>query len=319
MFHSTFKLFISILVIFIISFSYASSPTTMYISHITQGYGKDINEAVENAILNGMREVNGIYIDNIKVIVDSRTHRDGYSIFNDYQYKTINSNILSKESILAVKEATKGFIKKYKLISQRKTIDGWNVTIKLNIAKYKTIKESSKYSIAVLPFKVLKSNQKDYEISKILNQLLKDRIVKSKTLQLVARDKNSLSGYLKEVRLLNSKNINPIERNKLNQLVGIDYLLIGSVDEFMIREYAKNFYGTKFNGYQVKARVNYRLIEMATMKIYYSDTFEYTLPDPSISKLLASSNENSVMPLRNFLLEKVANRISLNIRNIIKK
>ena len=291
--HLVNRIVFFICIIFLtISIGNTSSPTLSITMHTSHGSAKSINAAITRAIINGVAELNGAYVGSVKAIVSEDAIAKGYVKVGGNIYYPVNANIMSRDSISAIKIATHGIILGYIVLDKKHIGDMWYVSIQLKVAKYQKIASGTKYSIAILPFRMDDAIMPGFEVSKVLNQKLVNKISNEGEFQVIDRNMHDLLSYSKEVAILSSGNVSNLNKARLKQMVGADYLLVGTVNQFIVKSNKREYYGASFHNYEVKVIINFRLVEMATMEIHYSDTITETIPGNRVRKILENPNNN---------------------------
>ena len=82
---------------------------------------------------NGVSELNGAYLHIVRKVVSDNAKETGYVRIGGETYYPVNSNIMSRESISAIKLATNGVILGYHVIREYKVDTIWHVSLKLKI------------------------------------------------------------------------------------------------------------------------------------------------------------------------------------------
>ncbi|MCF6775228.1 CsgG/HfaB family protein [Thiotrichales bacterium 19X7-9] len=320
---SYFSLIFAIL-LSLVSINVYANPTLTTETRDIQGQGDTLNLAISNAIINGVSEVNGTYVNSINAVINEKAIAKGYVTIGNQSYP-VSADILSQDNISAVKAATAGTVLNYQLIKKEQKDNQWYVTLKMTFAQYKGISKSDahakKYSFAVLPFQLAPSAAEgpiapNRSIS-LLNQSLVTDISQSGQFRMIDRNNADLSQYAKEAAILASGNVNNLDKARLSQMIGADYLLVGTIDQLNIKNEKQKFYGSSFDHYVASTTINFRLVEMATMEILYADTVTVSIPEDQITKLLQDP-DNDLKTVERLLINKASRAISEKVINQTK-
>lgn len=279
-----------------------------------KGQGDTLNLAISNALIQGVSEINGTYVNSVNAIINEKLTAKG-NVTVDQTQTPVHVDLLAQENISAVKTATHGVILNYQLLNQEEKNNTYFVTLQITFAKYQKIdskKEDKRYSLAVLPFQLITTQGATNQISYLLNQALMTKLSQSKKFRIVDRNNLDLSEYQKEVHILASGNVNNLDKARLGQLIGADYLLVGTINQFKVTDKTREFYGAKFDHYIATATINVRLLEMATMEIHDADTITVTIPEAEINEILQDP-DNDAQTIRDLLINKLASAISRKI------
>ncbi|MCF6764588.1 CsgG/HfaB family protein [Thiotrichales bacterium 19S3-7] len=316
--------FIVTILFSLISLNLYASPTLKTETRTVQGQGDSLNLAISNALINGVAEVNGTYVNAINAVINEKAVATGYVTIGNQRYP-VNANILSQDTISAIKAATSGVVVNYQLTKKEQKDNQYYVTLNMTFAQYKGIDQSQanakKYSFAVLPFQLAPSAAEGpispaRSIS-LLNQSLVTDISQSGQFRMIDRNNADLGQYAKEVAILSSGNVNSLNKARLSQMIGADYLLVGTIDELTIKNEKQKFYGSDFDHYIASTTVNFRLVEMATMEILYADTVTVSIPEDQITKILQDP-DNSLKTVEQQLINKASQTISQKVLNKTK-
>lgn len=260
------------------------------------GVGLSREEAVDNAIIEALGQLQGVKIkkesfSSTTVIESDRGDSATYRY--DSKINKLTNGKVDSYSILNVDEIGNG---KYEAtVSITKT----KVT-----KKYVTPGHNPKNrrAIAIIP---LYSDKPSFNIagylkgSKAISQKFTQELVTSitKTRKFTVLDREMDEVYQREKSLLLSGDANREELLKLGNVLGTDYLFIGNIVNFKIdkREKYISITGQRKVNYFLEAIVQYRILAMSSRQIKFSDTFsleeEIFIEDNSIENILQKSIE----------------------------
>jgi len=205
----------------------------------------------------------------------------------------IKAYLQSKGFISAITTATHGAINHYKIIDAKKDNKLWTVTLLVAYSHYQSVTSKVNQAlntIAILPFKlgnnVNISHAQKYNIAQLLYQALQTKLAQTNTFRVMDRSKADQKSYDKEMQLILSNKASQSQKSRFSQQIGADYLLVGTIQDFIFKEVKKRFYGEDFNQWRVSLVVNYRLLETATMQILEANTVSSSLPSDEVVKML---------------------------------
>ena len=241
----------------------------------TTGYGSTYQEALSGALLEAVRQVSGLEVGTEKVLrtsIASSINAAGHSLIAKEQVAT---DIYTK---------SKGRIKTYKIIKVKKpsSAEGqWQVVTLVTVPVYKeAVKNDTRKSIAVLPFEVVPSEIITYKVNVALNNIT-SRIADSITSELNQSRKfavlnRSFEKQLnKERAMLASDKVSPAEASRLGRKLGADFIVLGKIYQLDFSKKTKDYYGMKSSSIESTVDLYYTVIEAATEKVMWSDTFTY--------------------------------------------
>lgn len=242
------------------------------------GNGSSRTEAVNNAIIEALSQLNGVYIKQEKFVSDTSIESSKGN-FSEYVY---NNNI---------NRITQGKVDSYSILNVSEKGDG-RFEASVSITKSKTTKEyktpgldpMARRSLAVLPsyssadaFHILGTDVDARDVSQRLTQELVSALTKTRKFTVLDREANE--AYHNEKALLLSRDAGKDELLKLGNVLGADYLFLSNITELHVEE---NVQTSKLTGQTTQmlkayATVQYRILAMATRQIKWSSTttFEF--------------------------------------------
>lgn len=275
------------------------------------GYGSSLQSAVQNALIESIKQSNGISVDSQQVY-SKAIHEQALSTTESDSHDVLISN----ESTSNIKEATEGTIDQYAITMSEKLSDGqWHARVDVKLIEYLTpgISPHALRKIASLPvrteFSKVSIFDKSYsaeEIARQYNQRLITELTQSRRFSVIDRD--YAKEYAKERTFLLSSDTSPDEYIKLGQALGVDYLLLGTINEFKaetISQYSKTL-GQKINKGQVQLNADFRIMVMATRQIKWSDTIEVFLDQKEINAFAKTNDDQGLI---DYVLEKAAQKV----------
>ena len=249
------KLLLFLTIIFIhISFSWAGGIEDKTVLSI--GYGATENEAVQDALIEALGQIKGKQIDAEKLSETKRLIKD-------------NKEDLTKSSNKKISEATSGFISSYKILKMKKTDDGlFKTKIKVSIAVYKKSKQLDRRRLAVLPFRINNNIYNEDSISFIISwqKDLEEGLTQTRRFAMI--DKSYENESNKEVSSYQNKQYNINEVARLGNKAGIDYMVIGTLENLANKN-------VSVGGKDVKLRevsIALRIIDIASGQIKFAKT-----------------------------------------------
>lgn len=147
-----------------------------------------------------------------------------------------------------------------------------------------------KYSIAILPF-----NHDDsplaQQASTILQQQIQNQFVQSRKFTVVTRLDSDQAAYDQEMQLIGSGQIDPQQQAAFGKRIAADYLLVGDVNHIYFEQQNNRFYDTDFQVWRSGLSVAYRILDLRTMSVVWSDNIQVR-DNPT-----QAMNSGSVVPL----------------------
>ena len=283
------KLFFILIFILFSNTLYAN--TIEFVEVNSKGNGSTYSEALNNALSNAIAQLNGRS-------TETQTSLKKIS-------KTISTNqdtnyYSSKEFEKKIKEETEGFVSNFKILSEDKS-DNNIVKIKISakVGKFKLKKSAKRKRIAVVPFYFNKNNYNLFnnnisagKIDRLLTQSLVSYLVQTRKFTVL--DREYMSDVDNELLMIKNNETNIEEKVKLGQKIFSDYILVGTLENFYTEEKEIKIKNSNNKMISKKAIIefNYRIIDVPTSQIMYSDDFRGIY---DIDKNLQSSLESSII------------------------
>jgi curli biogenesis system outer membrane secretion channel CsgG len=237
------------------------------------GLGLSRSEAVNNAIVEAIGQLNGVSIEK-KIIVDDSSVESSSGDKSSYKY---NSKI---------SKLTRGKVDSYSIISVEEIFEGrYEAVVEVSkttrSTKFKSpgISHKSRRKIAVMPFytasRSYKIGDKNYSAAKMslmVSQALTTDITQSRRFAVV--DRTYAYDMASELNLINSRHVPVSQKVKLGQVLGADYLLVGTIQSASMNNTTKINRSTGQTSSKNTAEfvVDYRIIVVGTSQIKWSDT-----------------------------------------------
>ena len=285
-------------------------------TRVVEGTGEGLSrvEAVNNALIEALGQLNGVYIKKQTIVegVSVESSKGDFSAF------TYNSKI---------DKVTKGRVDSYSILEVSEIGDGKYEAVvsvkKTKITKsYKTpgVDHKKRRSLVVVPsysgrsnFSILGRTKSNQDVSQRLTQELVSSLTKTRKFNVLDREANQ--AYANEKSVLLSQDAGNDEILKLGNVLGADYLVVSNITEF--RTYydkqTVNITGQSTESLKAYATIQYRIIAMATRQVKWSSTstFEFepegsTYEQVYLNVLQRISNDLTYEVIENIYPIKVA-------------
>ena len=254
------------------------------------GFGTSYGEAVQSGLIDVLKQTKGVSIEsqqtfskNIQQIHFSDNGENSHLV-------EVNEGHLKK-----IREVTSGYIREYRVVNSNK-IDSreWEVSLSVKMVRYETpgLSPDSRRKLAVLPFRTTEAsyqtsdgNIRANELSRQLSQKLITEVTQTRKFTVLDRD--FMYEYLKERNLILSENASISEQMKIGEMLGVDYMLLGTITGFkqIIEPYEIQITGERGNNNWVEMSIDYRIVVMATRQVKWSDSIILTLDNNQIKEL----------------------------------
>jgi hypothetical protein len=223
----------------------------------------------------------------------------------------------SQNYLKEIIDETKGGIKSYEIIKKEIDQNGWHkVKLKAEVAFFDLPKEAMRVRMAIFPFKLFDVTGDKARFNRLIDQSINDYFVQTKKFTML--DRTYIAEIAKEQKTILDGKTPAIEMAKIGNEISADFILVGSVENFNVTEKIKKILSSDMEIKKKEANIymSYRLLDVATKQISYSNTIQYTIqlkensknPDTEIiskiSKILGQEILFSIYPV---LVEKIIN------------
>lgn len=214
-------------------------------------------------------------------------------------------------------DETKGGIKSYKIINKEINANGWHlIEVSAEVAFFNLPKEAMRVRMAAFPFRLYEIEGDQGRFQRLLDQNINDYFVQTKKFTML--DRSFIEEVAKEQQIILDGKAPAIEMAKIGNEISADFILVGSVENFNINEKVTKILTSdqEIRRNEASIYMSYRLVDVATKQINYSNTIQYKIqlsqnsekPDTEIiskiSKILGEEILFSIYPV---LVEKVVN------------
>ena len=223
----------------------------------------------------------------------------------------------SQDYLKQIIDKTKGGIKSYKIINKEINANGWHlIEVSAEVAFFDLSKEAMRVRMAAFPFRLYEIEGDYGRFQRLLDQNINDYFVQTKKFTML--DRSFIEEVAKEQQTILDGKAPAIEMAKIGNEISADFILVGSVENFNINEKVTKILSSdqEIRRNEASIYMSYRLVDVATKQINYSNTIQYKIqlsqnsekPDTEIiskiSKILGEEILFSIYPV---LVEKVVN------------
>ncbi|HCD36883.1 penicillin-binding protein activator LpoB [Chlorobium phaeovibrioides] len=250
------------------------------------GYGATRQEAIRDGLTEAIRQNNGVRISSGKEYqkndVPLPWPGDTLAVRPVGEMQLVGSD---------VRETSKGTVRQYRVMDERQLEDGqWAARLLVAFTHYRSpgVASQNRRRIAVLPFQASQFSfmfggreVPSDEISSRLSQRLVAELTQSRRFSVL--DREYLSAYLQEKHLILSEDAADDELLKMGAVLGVDYMLVGTIAEAGERSSGVliPMTGEQVQESSASLVVDYRIIVMATREIKWAGTETVALDKPT--------------------------------------
>lgn len=251
------------------------SASTQIIKIEVEGYGENLQLAIDRGLTEAMGRINGRSIESEILSKNSeklstKNQTEEYLGSSEYQDK--------------IKSRTKGVIDSYDVISTTKNSGLYRVKLKVSVIKFKTSKTANRKRIAVLDLKyrdrccrVGNTEINGASFSQELTAAISSYLVQSRKFTVL--DRAYESQINKEQARLNSDNVPIKELAKMGQELVADYVLVGTVNALSLKNQTRKLQTVDKTVSSIVGNtgISYRIIDVPTGQVKFSQTLNKNL------------------------------------------
>ena len=263
----------------------------------TQGVGDSLQEAVNTAVAEAIGRVNGKSVaatNAINKITESAS---------DGKNKSFQSSTNMQRQF---SEATNGVVDSYQVLSETQNGRGqYVVTVNAKIAKLKLSASASRLKIAVLPF------AGSDRFARNFSDALVGKLVGSRRFTVL--DRQNMADIAGERSVAATNALTPVsELARLGSTLTADYIVVGKVEDVasQIREVYFPTIKKTFKIPEGKATVNFKIIDVATSQVKFSDNAILGFDRESFEKAMgAGMRPNADIAMAEIASSKIGTQI----------
>ncbi|MBP0049415.1 hypothetical protein H9C73_11765 [Marinobacterium sp. AK62] len=293
-------------------FSYATEQVVDAV-----GYGNNRNQAISDALVQGLRQATGVSIDSREVM---RTLSGRTSVSTDEGDSFATSFEVAQRGDLSLK--TKGLVSRYDVHSVDQESDGsYRADVSVHVLKYEKpgLPADSRRTLAVMPFH---SDKRSFSLlgdvtpaerveSELRNRIL-DQFTQSRRMNVLDREFGA--EFQAEKALWLSDDAALAEKAKTGNVMGADYIVVGNIRSMRSTRHVKTLQltGETLVSYSGSAQLDYKIILAATRQVKWSDSINLKLGDGDIRQMLKKYG-SSQSGITSALAEQLAQKALANI------
>lgn len=257
-----------------------------------RGYGDNPQQAVANALVEAVRQAGGV---TLAVNPDFRRKVGQWVIQREGDVSTWMG---TSTSVAEPRLPTLGSLESYRVTAMERMDNAlWRADVSARVLRTKPLGPDRSHlpAVVVAPFQTRAAS---YQLGKVkinagearrrLQANLVDAFAQSGRFRVL--DRAHLAARDEELAMLAQGSLEPGELVRLGKNKGADVLLVGSIEDFDIGDNEQEFYGAKFQGYEPRIRVRYRLIDVASGEILRADLFDWRRSEQSVRELARQRN-----------------------------
>jgi hypothetical protein len=259
----------------------------------TKGHAPTRDEAIKKALAEAVGQVRGVKIDSDDSRFNFSSSAVGFERSNTGRGREVSVDSVSvQDTGTTLTTQTQGLVKTYEVIDEREVNGDYIVTLKVWVYDYDSDYLSSRKKLAIMPlenakgsYRFLNTNIPAKELSGKLAEHL--NVLLSGTNKFSILDRGYVRAYAQEKNILLSDDSPLKEKARLGQVLGADYMLVGTISDARLTAKTIESSVTGYPDREFKARLafNYRLILTSTRQVVLAGTVNISLETNEFKKL----------------------------------
>jgi curli biogenesis system outer membrane secretion channel CsgG len=267
--------------------------TKNVITREVTGQGRNRDEAIKNALYRAVEQTRGVKVDSGRYEFGYRGAGAGISSEQPGQRRIDFDSIdVATEGTVYTTEIG-GLVKSYDVLEEKQIDpDTYQVKLRVSVYDYASRGQTQRVKIALMPVKTMQNSYSFLNLTipgDMLSSLFSQRLAMglTQTNKFAVLDRESISDFVGEKRMLLSFDAPLAEQAKLAETLGADYLLVGTITQAVIEKIDKELKAANYTVTEFKARFNfnYRLVDSATKQIVVASNVQKYLENEEVRKL----------------------------------
>ncbi len=287
----------------------------------TKGRGINRDEAINNALKQAVAQAKGVAIS---------------SLDTDFAYRSATADIERKPTGKVVefdavsvqtggttlRTDIAGLVKTYEVLDEKKIDDNtYEVTLKVWVYDYEIIDKTTRFRLAVMPIRALAASYRfgdlvtpAWDVSSRFSQKL--AVALTQTNKFAVLDREYMQEFARERNIMFSPDAPLEEKAKLGQVLGVDYMLVGTITDAEIERDMEwsSAIGRSISEYEADFSFEYRLLIGPTRQIKFADVLRISLDKTEEIKKLVKKWEPQDLDYR----EMMDNFISMAANQVVE-
>jgi curli biogenesis system outer membrane secretion channel CsgG len=296
---------------------YAADANDVVVREVV-GKGSNRDAAIRNALYIAVSQVRGVDVGSGTYEFDFT--EAGVDIDSGQAKKKVTFDAVSVAATgTTYATRTTGSVKTYDILEEKQIDENtYQVKLKVTVHDYAPRDDAARMKVAIMPVRAMKDSFPFLDTTvpaSVLSTLLTQKIASAltQTNKFAVLDRESIAEFAREKGILILEDAPIAERAKLAEILGADYLLVGSISEGKLEKKQKYLTAADYTVTEYKARFafNYRLISAFTRQIILAETVEKYLENEQIREIADERNpaEWDAGQIRDGILTLIANDV----------
>ena len=307
------KLFLVLLTAFVLlfaQFAYAASVKQRAVEVTAVGANRDA--AIQAALVEAVSQVTGVKIDSNNSSYIETKYSSTESSEDDEDSFINNLDEVQSKNIEA---KAQGHVLSYELLSEKTSAaneKNVEVTIRALVSYYDAGAQVNRQRLAVLNFKIEDDSKVARSFARLLEQSVSSYLTQARNFAVL--DREYLAERDSELAQLLRSDVLPVERARIGNSLGADYMLVGTINHFSIKREQEVIAVVNEEALVAKgnAAISWRLINVPTGMVVASK-----LENISFNEPIADSFESALVRPAEKVGTNIASRINETIYPIL--
>ena len=299
---------------------YAAATGDLVVREVI-GRGSTRNQAIKDALYVAVGQARGVEVDSGRYELGFA--ESGIGLDSD-KSDTGKSRRIQFDSVSVDTSGTVyttrigGSVKTYEVLEEKETDDGYEVKVRVTVIDYGPRGDAHRPKIGLMHARTLQPTYSFFgeqvsgaAVSVLFTQRL--AVALTQTNKFAVLDRESITEFAREKSLLLSNDAPLEEKAKLAEMLGSDYLLVGTISQAKLERRQKRLAAADYTVNKYKARVvfNYRLILSYSRQIVSAGVVEKYLEDEQVRALADEQTSAEWDPgqIRDAVFRIVANEV----------
>jgi hypothetical protein len=257
----------------------------------SRGVGRSRSEAIKQALYDAVSQAKGVAVSSGNVSVDLDSSTVGVDVDGGDRTVSVDAVAIRGEGT-SLKTRAAGMVKSYEVLSESEVGGKYEVNLKVLVYVYKTPLASNRKRLAVMPLRSMATGY-DFlglrtsapEMEKLMSKKLVSLLTQTNQFSILDRD--HIEEFAFEQKILLSDAASVKEKAKLSEIMGCDYMLVGTIRRANIKKWSESSkaIGRTINEYEGDFVFEYRVIAAATSQVWVSDEIVLSLDNEQVKGL----------------------------------
>ncbi len=288
----------------------------------TKGQGVNKEEAIKKALQQAVAQARGVMISSRDVDFIYRSASADIERKNSGGKRVEFDAVSVETGGTALRTDIAGLVKTYKVLNERKISDNtYEVTLKVWVYDYESPDKTDRLRLAVMPIKTLTASCRfgdlitpAWDVSRRFSQKL--AVALTQTNKFNVLDREYIAEFARERDILRVEGASLEEISKLGEVLGVDYMLVGTITEAKIerKQQWSSAIGRLISEYEADFNFEYRLLVGPTRQLKLADVLDISLDKTDEIKKLVKKWEPQDLDYR----EMMDNFISMAANQVVE-